>query len=325
MTVRRALNVVGRGLAIVGVLLLLFTAYQLWGTGFFEARSQSALRAQLAHQVPPGALQRSLALARSRADAAAVSRDPAPPTAAPAPGQPVAQIDIPAIGLSQIVVEGVGTADLRLGPGHYPGTPLPGQAGNAAVAGHRTTYGHPFYNLNALGRGDAIVFTTPQGFFLYRVTGQLIVLPQDTLVLASPPTTPGAGTGTGRPAAATLTLTTCNPRYSAAQRLVVQASLVRSFLFARVRDVTAPSAPARGAPRPVPPVGAAGLAGDAGGGSWLPALGWALLTVAAVLATWRVGRRSRWRWVIYGAGSVVVLVALFAFFTSLDPLLPASF
>ena len=72
----------------------------------------------------------------------------APTTDAPAEGQPVGEIRIPKIGINQIMVEGTNTQDLRKGPGHYTGTPLPGQAGNASVAGHRTTYGHPFYNLN---------------------------------------------------------------------------------------------------------------------------------------------------------------------------------
>ncbi len=74
----------------------------------------------------------------------------APHTEAPAEGDPVGEIRIPAIGLDQVVVEGTNTNDLRQGPGHYIGTPLPGQGGNAAIAGHRTTYGHPFYNLDGV-------------------------------------------------------------------------------------------------------------------------------------------------------------------------------
>ena len=76
--------------------------------------------------------------------------DPAPTTADPADGQPVGLLQIPRIGVDKVIIEGTSTTDLRQGPGHYLGTPLPGQAGNAAIAGHRTTYGAPFYNLNEL-------------------------------------------------------------------------------------------------------------------------------------------------------------------------------
>ena len=72
---------------------------------------------------------------------------------APPEGSPVGDIRIPAIGLNQVLVEGTNTDDLRQGPGHYIGTPLPGQGGNAAIAGHRTTYGHPFYNLDGVKPG----------------------------------------------------------------------------------------------------------------------------------------------------------------------------
>ena len=122
--------------------------------------------------------------------------------------------------MDKVIVEGTGTTDLRQGPGHYDGTPLPGQIGNAAIAGHRTTYGAPFYNLNELADGDPIVVTTTQGVFTYSVTRSLIVPcgdsncndPADVAVIA-PSTTPE------------LTLTTCNPRFSSSSRLVVQATL----------------------------------------------------------------------------------------------------
>src|SRR5207245_6036160 len=116
---------------------------------------------------------------------------------------------------------------------------LPGQPGNAAIAGHRTTYGAPLYNLNELGRGDPIFITTPQGTFRYDVGRSLVVAPSDVSVIAATP-------------ANQLTLTTCTPRFSAAQRLIVQASLV---------GTPAPAAPA--AP-PAPPgarPAAPGLAG----------------------------------------------------------------
>ena len=83
----------------------------------------------------------------------------------------MAKIEIPRIGVDWIVVEGVDVADLRKGPGHYPGTALPGVRGNVAIAGHRTTYGAPFQDINELDPGDEIILTTVTGRYVYRVTG----------------------------------------------------------------------------------------------------------------------------------------------------------
>src|SRR5205085_1071336 len=92
----------------------------------------------------------------------------------------VAQLRIPKIGLDSIVVNGVGRSDLRKGPGHYPDTPLPGQRGNAAIAGHRTTYGAPFGNLDQLAPGDSIIVRTLEGVFEFRVAQKpLVVDPSD--------------------------------------------------------------------------------------------------------------------------------------------------
>jgi len=116
------------------------------------------------------------------------------------------------------VVEGVGVGDLQRGPGHYPQTALPGAPGNFAVAGHRTTYGAPFFNLDELVPGDEIRVTDRSGRqHTYRVTTQRVVGPPDSWVLGGDPL------GTGAP---TLTLTTCHPRFSNAQRLIVFAELV---------------------------------------------------------------------------------------------------
>ncbi len=112
------------------------------------------------------------------------------------------------------VVQGVSDEDLRRGPGHYPQTALPGQVGNAAIAGHRTTYGAPFYSLNELRVGDSISLTDTAGrTFVYRVSEPpRVVSPSDVSVLDPTPF-------------AQLTLTTCNPRFSATSRLVVFARL----------------------------------------------------------------------------------------------------
>ena len=76
---------------------------------------------------------------------------------------------MPSIGVSSVVVAGTDTASLRLGPGHYPGTPLPGARGTVAIAGHRTTYGAPFRKLDKLARGDRIEVRMPYGTFVYAV------------------------------------------------------------------------------------------------------------------------------------------------------------
>ena len=218
MALTRVLRVVGLVLVGAGVLVLLFTAFQLWGTGIFEAHSQNQLRSSLQNELPPAARRQ----AATHDLTVPPTTDPGPPRtavpAAPPPaGKAVGVIQIPSIGLNQVVVEGVGEADLRLGPGHYPGTPLPGERGNSAVAGHRTTYGHPFYNLNAVPVGAPVTIVTRQGIFVYRTQWLRVVSPSDSAVLDAS-TSP------------LLTLTTCNPRYSASQRLVLRAVLVRSRL-----------------------------------------------------------------------------------------------
>ena len=95
-----------------------------------------------------------------------------------ASGDVMALLQIPSIGVETYVVSGVQPADLKQGPGHYPDTPMPGQLGNSAIAGHRTTYGQPFYRLDELQAGDPIDLTTVQGHFTYRVTGSEVVEPE---------------------------------------------------------------------------------------------------------------------------------------------------
>jgi sortase A len=128
-------------------------------------------------------------------------------------GQPLGRIRIPSIGVSSVVVAGTGTSDLRLGPGHYPGTPLPGARGTVAIAGHRTTYGAPFRKLDKLGKGDRIEVRMPYGTFVYRVEQRRIVAPTAVWV-------------THRASYDRLILSACHPLYSAAQRIVVFARLI---------------------------------------------------------------------------------------------------
>lgn len=126
-------------------------------------------------------------------------------------------LQIPAIGIDRYVVEGVAEGDLQMGPGHYPNTPLPGEQGNVGIAGHRTTFGAPFFDLNELVRGDLVYLTDTVGnTWVYMVLRQWVVPPTDISVL-------GPTTGTK------LTLTTCNPRFEATSRLVVRATLLEHF------------------------------------------------------------------------------------------------
>ncbi len=129
-------------------------------------------------------------------------------------GEALTRLVIPALKVDTVVVEGTGASALRAGAGHYPNTPLPGEQGNVAIAGHRTTYGKPFANLDRLAEGDQIVLETPIGQNVYRVSrAPFVVANNDFSVISQTP---------GR----TLTLTTCHPKGSARQRLIVRAEKV---------------------------------------------------------------------------------------------------
>jgi sortase A len=132
----------------------------------------------------------------------------------PLKGDAIAKLEIPAIGVSDFVVEGTDVASLRKGPGHYPETPLPGEKGTSAIAGHRTTYGAPFRRLDDLRRGDRILVDLPYGRYVYRVESTKIVDDQDLSVLDE--------VGYQR-----LVLSACHPLYSAAQRIIAFSRLVR--------------------------------------------------------------------------------------------------
>jgi sortase A len=275
--VRRVVGGLAWALLAAGALILLFIVYQLWGTKLAEVRSQDALRHQLSGNV------------RSANGAAS----PTPNFPPPIEGAPVAIIQIPRIGTNKVVVQGVSTDDLHKGPGHYATTVMPGQLGNAAIAAHRTTFGAPFYDLDKIHAGDQVFVTTNQGKFVFTVFRSIVVAPTDTSVLV--PSTQ-----------ARLTLTTCTPRFSAVERLVVMASLAGPA-------VAAP-------PPPRLPVGR-NLAG--GQGSWWPACLWGVVVGTLVASAWFAARKRRSR-LTYVIATPLVLGALFVFFESLSPLLPAS-
>jgi sortase A len=132
-------------------------------------------------------------------------------------GDSLTRIVIPDLDVDVVVVEGTTASALRAGAGHYPETPLPCEVGNVAIAGHRTTYGRPFHSLEQMEPGDEITLETPIGSCTYEVSGEpFVVAPHQTEVVANTPTR------------AMLTLTTCHPKGSARERLVVQATLVRT-------------------------------------------------------------------------------------------------
>ena len=124
-----------------------------------------------------------------------------------------AVIRIPKVGLDVVIFEGVTPPTLKQGPGHMPDTALPGQPGNSVISGHRTTYGRPFFDLDQLEPGDVIEVETAIGVHTYAVRESLVVEPTDVWV-------------TNDRGGAWLTLTTCNPKYSARERLIIFAELV---------------------------------------------------------------------------------------------------
>jgi len=299
MRLARFLGAVGRTCVTAGVLILLFVAYQLWGTGIREAQAQDRLEDDFAE-----VLQAAERPAPAPTTTTTTPGDDEPETAptidAVPEGEPTARIIIPRIGVDKIVVEGVSLNDLKKGPGHYPESPLPGQEGNVAIAGHRTTYGAPFNRIDELVAGDEITVETVQGEFTYRVTEQMIVSPTQVDVLDDK--------GDDR-----LTLTACHPKYSARERIIVVAELAA--------DEEPLPRPPRAEEASAPP------ALDDIDGEGAPALPTILLGVACAaiwLAAWLLGRLWR-RWPSYTLGLPFFLVALFFFFEEFSRLLPSNF
>jgi sortase A len=215
-----ALRVIGKLLISMGVGVLLFVAWTLWGTGIYTAQQQQRLEDEFAEQPE--------IVAEEDAFGFSGPSDAYKPSA----GDPVFALEMEVAGIRDMVVQGVETEELKLGPGHYPdcrGTfekPLctndeevwPGERGRVIVSGHRTTYGAPFWDLNKAAEGDEIVARTKWGTFTYEVTEIRIVDDQARDVAIADP--PGNK--------AEIVLTTCNPRFSAAERLVVLGEMVRA-------------------------------------------------------------------------------------------------
>lgn len=198
---------VGQLLITLGVIVLLFTVYELKITGIYTHKEQKQLGKALDQSwqhIPLG-----------------------PPTNAAKPlpyevGQGIGRIYFPTLGkdVHFVVVEGVGREDLKKGPGHYPGTARFGAVGNSVISGHRTTYLAPFNRVDELHTGDPIVLETQSTWFTYTVQKETVVKPSAIEV-----TYPVPGNKDATPTQRLLTLTTCNPKYSASTRLIVRAVL----------------------------------------------------------------------------------------------------
>jgi sortase A len=217
------LRFIGWTLVGTGLLILLYLVYSLFFTGVATQAAQSDLQREWTARVG------DVPVASAEPPAEVIEPAP-PPEPAPEPaldlGGAVAVLEFarpgsdvrPVQAEPLFVVEGVTLSDLQRGPGRYPGTAMPGQPGNFAVAGHRTTYGAPFFHLDQLQPGDEVHVTDRAAArWVYRVVEERVVGPDDVSVIGPDPL------GTGAP---TLTLTTCHPRFSARQRLIVFAELV---------------------------------------------------------------------------------------------------
>jgi len=211
VSVRLYLRISGEILMTLGVVVLGFMAYMYWGTAMREGSAQRSLQSELGHQWSgPG---QSLA-ALTSPDSLAL-------------GKPFALIRIPSFGTKWqfAVVQGTGLQQLALGPGHVPGTALPGSIGNFAVAGHRVTAGNPFWSLPSLRSGSLVYIETVAGTYEYKVTGKPAwVSPDDTAVLAPVPDHPGRD-----PRRRMITLITCDPPWTGTNRVIVTGVLVRAL------------------------------------------------------------------------------------------------
>jgi sortase A len=267
-------TVVSHGFTMFSLLVAAMILFLFVFSGFAEARAQVGLRRRFA-----------LAIDNLRA----------PIGGAIANGVPVAQIDIDAIGLHRVVVQGTTSSALRSGPGHLRQSPLPGQEGNSVILGRRTAYGGAFRRISSLHRGDRISVTTGEGTFTYLVETVRRVKADDGSELV------GAGTNQ-------LTLVTSDPAVLASRRLVVTAQL-RGNAFAASADPT--------------PVTRAelGLAGETD--AVLPLVLWLeLLLIAAIGATWLWRRWTRWS--AYVVSVPVLLAITWLVFENITKLLPAT-
>ena len=189
-----------------GLVALLFVVYQVWITDWSSDQQQEQIADDLRDEWA----------------------QPAVPGVAPSDfGEAFAFLHIPSFGPGwqpRAVVEGTDPEELAEGPGHYVNSAMPGEPGNFAMAGHRVGRGSPFLELDQLDPGEAVLVETADAWFTYRVTDSEIVHPSDMSVVAPVP----GGALDAAPQGAYLTMTTCNPKFSNRERLVVHAELESS-------------------------------------------------------------------------------------------------
>lgn len=366
---------IGRTLIGLGLIVIMFAVFQLYGTGLLEAQAQGELTTEFDDRLaqleeaglidtatdgaggetatpvapPTDSDQINAAIAQAFApelgeragpeftvsplDPEALSDDEIA-LLTPREGEALGSIEIPDIGLERNIVEGIRRDDLRQGPGHYPGSPLPGQPGNVAIAGHRSTYGEPFRDLHLLEPGDLIKVTTFQGDSFYQVmaqtnedgqeVGHFIVDPSQTEVLDD--------FGDNR-----LTLTACHPYRSARQRIIVTAELVSApqevlptLTDERLAELAGEESDSASVDEfAIEEDAAVGVEENALeeslGWNWeerTSTIIWGLAALAVVLGALVAGRR--WRaWIVYTGAAPVFFVALFFCFVHLDRMLPA--
>ena len=232
--IRMGVRGVGQTLITAGLVILLFVVYEVWVTNIYADRKQHKEQVRLAESWEGG--EDPLKEAKEK-----LALDPGAQVVLPA-GTGFANLYIPAFGkdFAKTIVEGVDDATLEKGPGHYPKTALPGQTGNFAVAGHRVGKGEPFLNLDRLKAGDYLIVQTYSNWFIYTVlgdtatgdaeavddsglAGRSIVAPGAVEVIAPVPNHPDQ-----QPTRALITLTTCHPKYTANERMIIHGALSRT-------------------------------------------------------------------------------------------------
>ncbi|MEY4632981.1 MAG: hypothetical protein RLZ18_353 [Actinomycetota bacterium] len=286
--VDKVLDAAGRTMIATGLLLLSFVAYQLWGTGIAESRAQDKLAAQFRNTTT------SIA---------------ATPTTTPAPailkvGDIVGKINIPSIKVSKWIIAGVGYKQLEKGPGLFAGSPLPGQLGNVAIAGHRTTYGAPFSRIDEVKKGDTITIDTSFGSFTYEVNGApRIVNATDVAVVK-----------TKDKSIASLTLVSCHPKWTSKQRIIVTAVLIPKItpLPTTMFEDTSDNIEVLNE----------GWFHDL---SAIPqTIGLAMLLIGMAIGAAVIRRRGRSRWLVYPITAIIFAPVLFVFFGYITRLLPTN-
>lgn len=209
---RRNLQILGWALIWSGLFVFGYLGWQLFGTDVLNARVQAAAVTGLEDNLAASRQELPPEVEVEVGEGAPlVVHSPEEP---PAEGEELGMLRIPSLDVEVVTFEGVDVETLQMGPGHMPGTALPGQPGNAVISGHRTTYGRPFFDFDQLVPGDRIEIETAIGLHVYEVDDSFIVEPTEVWV-------------TEDKSGGWLTLTTCNPKFSARERLIITARLVQ--------------------------------------------------------------------------------------------------